>query len=255
MTQEEMKIRVPQKLEEIEREYDIRVLYAAESGSRAWGTCRGDSDFDVRFIFIRPLESYLKLEEEKDVLEFPIEDSWDMCGWDLRKLLKLLHNANTQIYEWFASPVVYVDKGFSRSLRPLLEEFFSKKTACYHYLHQADLKNKKLFQSPRPKVKHYLYILQHLGCVSWVLQTAAPVPVDYAAVTAQLPEDLREAAAQLLARKLAGEKHMDREEALDKGIGEERARLIARIEQLPREAAKEWESLDRFFLEIIGGAS
>ena len=89
MTQEKMKILIPRKLGEIEQEYGIRILYAAESGSRAWGTCHEKSDFDVRFIYIRPVQKYLKLEEEKDVLEFPIEDGWDMCCWDLQKLLKL----------------------------------------------------------------------------------------------------------------------------------------------------------------------
>ena len=246
-----MKILIPRKLGEIEQEYGIRILYAAESGSRAWGTCHEKSDFDVRFIYIRPAEVYLKLEEEKDVLEFPIEDGWDMCGWDLRKLLKLLRNANTQIYEWFSSPIVYVDKGFSQRIRPLLEDFFSKKTACFHYLHQADLKNKKMSLSSQPKVKHYLYILQHLGCVNWVLTHGTPAPVDYGTVTACLPGQLGGAAADFLLRKLAGEVFTEQDAALDQQLAEERTRLMALAQSLPREEAKGWEALDRFFLDTL----
>ncbi len=36
-TQEEMNVLVPEKLAEIERDYDVTVLWAIESGSRAWG--------------------------------------------------------------------------------------------------------------------------------------------------------------------------------------------------------------------------
>ena len=127
MTQQEMLFLVPRKLQQIEKEYGIHVLYAAESGSRAWGTNSETSDFDVRFIYIRPQAEYLRLDSTKDVLEFPIEDGWDMCGWDLSKLLQLLHSANTQIYEWFSSSVVYVDDGFSQRIRPLMDRFFSVK--------------------------------------------------------------------------------------------------------------------------------
>ena len=97
MTQQEMMLLVPRKLKEIEKEYGVRVLYAVESGSRAWGTHGPQSDYDVRFIYIRPREDYLRLEQPRDVLEFPIDDGWDMAGWDLRKTLQLLHNANSQI--------------------------------------------------------------------------------------------------------------------------------------------------------------
>ena len=255
MDQKDMYTLVPQKLREIEKEYGIRVLYAAESGSRAWGTCLEDSDFDIRFIYIRPLESYLKLEEEKDVLEFPISEGWDMCGWDIRKLLKLLHHANSQIYEWFASPVVYVDEGFSQRIRPLLEGYFSVKTTCYHYLHQGDLKRKKAIHSPQPKVKHYLYILQHLSCTRWVLTRGEPVPVDYRAVTALLEDAPRKAAEEILARKLAGERFIDPEPWLDAWIEAERARLSEAVARLPQEEKPDWEPLDQFFLSESGDGS
>ena len=35
-TQEEMNVLVPEKLAEIERDFDVKVLWAIESGSRAW---------------------------------------------------------------------------------------------------------------------------------------------------------------------------------------------------------------------------
>ena len=93
-TQEEMNVLVPEKLAEIERDFDVTVLWAIESGSRAWGFESPDSDFDVRFIYKHKQEFYLRLNEQRDVIELPIDDTWDVSGWDLDKTLKLLYKSN-----------------------------------------------------------------------------------------------------------------------------------------------------------------
>lgn len=96
-----------EKLKQIEQQENITILHAVESGSRAWGFESPDSDFDVRFIYVRPKNYYLKLEQTRDVLEFPINDLLDVNGWDLQKALRLLHRSNPSVFEWFKSPVVY----------------------------------------------------------------------------------------------------------------------------------------------------
>ena len=191
MTQADMMVLVPEKLKQIEQEYGIRILYAVESGSRAWGTSSEHSDYDVRFIYIRPGKEYLRLDQTRDVLEFPIADGWDMSGWDLRKLLTLLHGTNSQIYEWFASPLVYVDDGLSERIRPLLEEYFAVKTAAKHYLHQADMKMKQALRVEQPKVKHYLYTMQHLAAARWILQRQEFPPISFERLVPMLPEIIR----------------------------------------------------------------
>ena len=251
MTQAEMMVLVPQKLRQIESEYGIRILYAAESGSRAWGTASPQSDFDVRFIYIRPREDYLRLEGIRDVVEFPIEEGWDMCGWDIRKLLTLLHNSNSQIYEWFASPVVYVDDGFSRRLAPVLDTFFSVKTGANHYLHQAGLKMKKMKKDGDAKVKHYLYSLQHLASTRWVLERREPVAVSLQALLPYLPDEIRQKAEDLLDRKISRQSHIPHDPKLDAWLEEEYSRLDEQIRLLPREEEKDWEMLNGFFLEEL----
>jgi len=47
MTQQEMNILVPEKLREIENKYNVKVLLAVESGSRAWEFASPDSDFEA----------------------------------------------------------------------------------------------------------------------------------------------------------------------------------------------------------------
>ena len=81
-------------LEAIEAEDNVRILFAIESGSRAWGFPSPDSDYDVRFVYARPLDWYLSLEPGRDVIERPINDDLDIGGWDLQKALKLMLKPN-----------------------------------------------------------------------------------------------------------------------------------------------------------------
>ena len=96
-----------QQLKEIERRYDVKVLYACESGSRGWGFASPDSDYDVRFLYVHPLEWYLRVESPRDVIELPIDDELDVSGWEWRKALGLLKGANPTLIEWLDSPVIY----------------------------------------------------------------------------------------------------------------------------------------------------
>lgn len=92
------------RLREIEEKEKVHILLAVESGSRAWGFASPDSDYDVRFIYIRPKEDYLRLESIRDVIELPINDVLDINGWDLQKTLRLLYKSNPTLFEWFSFP-------------------------------------------------------------------------------------------------------------------------------------------------------
>ena len=73
------------KLQEMEEKENIRILLAVESGSRAWGFASPDSDYDVRFIYVRKKEDYLRLDERRDVVEGQLDDVFDINGWDVKK--------------------------------------------------------------------------------------------------------------------------------------------------------------------------
>ena len=76
---------IREKLVEIENKENVRIIMAVESGSRAWGFASPDSDYDVRFVYVRNLEDYLKLEKTRDVIEWQLDDTLDISGWDLKK--------------------------------------------------------------------------------------------------------------------------------------------------------------------------
>lgn len=101
-----MKTIIQKKIKEIEAVYDIQVLYACESGSRAWGFASVDSDYDVRLIYKRKKETYLSVVETQDFLQLPIDEVWDFNAWDVKKVLKLVFQSNTTIFEWIQSPIV-----------------------------------------------------------------------------------------------------------------------------------------------------
>src|SRR5580658_2813966 len=98
---------IKEKLLELEKNNHIRILYACESGSRAWGFPSPDSDFDVRFIYARTMDDYLNIHEIKDVIDLPVNEVLDIGGWDIRKALKLFLKSNGPLYEWLQSPIIY----------------------------------------------------------------------------------------------------------------------------------------------------
>ena len=51
-----MKNIILEKIKEIERTENVKILHCIESGSRAWGFASPDSDYDVRFIYVRLVE-------------------------------------------------------------------------------------------------------------------------------------------------------------------------------------------------------
>ena len=78
---------IQDNLNAIEEKYDVKILLAVESGSRAWGFASPDSDYDVRFIYMHRTEEYLRIDSMKDVVEWQLDEVLDINGWDIRKVL------------------------------------------------------------------------------------------------------------------------------------------------------------------------
>lgn len=182
LTPEFMQPKILQQLEKIERQYQVNILYACESGSRAWGFESHDSDFDVRFIYVHRKDWYLKLdtERQRDVIEIPPNDLFDINGWDLKKALNLLAKSNPVLFEWFSSPVVYKqDHTFIENISPLLADYFSSQKTFYHYRHMAKGNYREYLQGDRVRLKKYLYVLRPLLAIEWILKFEKPIPMRF----------------------------------------------------------------------------
>lgn len=164
-----MRERVRQELKKVEERYGVKVLYACESGSRGWGFASPDSDYDVRFLYVHPPEWYLRVDAPRDVIELPIDDKLDVCGWEWRKALGLLKGANPTLIEWLDSPVVYQqDDETLAALRAQVPRWFSPLKARWHYYSMARKNFRGYLQGEQVRLKKYFYVLRPLLAVRWI---------------------------------------------------------------------------------------
>jgi len=195
-------------LDSIISEQDLTMLLAIESGSRAWGFASVDSDYDVRFIYSRPLDAYLRVSSLRDVIELPIVDDLDINGWDLQKALGLMIKSNPTIMEWLSSPIIYKQHPVIDKLRAASQTFFDSTHTSHHYLSMA-IKNYNYLQAELVLRKKYLYVLRPLFCIEWISvhQTMPPMEFDnLVAFSMDKTPDSQLAGAikNLLANKKAG---------------------------------------------------
>ena len=249
-----MRNMIDERLKEIEQRENIRILHAVESGSRAWGFASPDSDYDVRFIYVRPRDFYLKLEKTRDVLEFPIDDLLDINGWDLQKALRLLHKSNPSVFEWFKSPIVYKQTEFSNEFIPMMENYFLKKSGLYHYLNMANGNYREYLRGEEVKAKKYFYVLRPLLACKWILRTNTPPPMLFSELkAAELRSDLKEPVDNLLRIKMEVPelKLIPRVDIINDYIESELPKILEEIKQLPEEHNQGYDKLNSLFLKYI----
>ena len=194
---------IKEKLSQIEAHENIRIIYACEIGSRAWGFASSDSDYDVRFVYVRPKEFYLKLENTRDTLECELNEVYDISGWDLKKLLQLLNKSTPSIFEWAASPIVYKTTDEWKTITQILNNHFSKEKALYHYNSLTKNHLKRYFNNKTEvKYKPYLYNLRHCLSCEWILDRESPPPIVFDTLREQyLPKELQNSVNNLVELK------------------------------------------------------
>jgi predicted nucleotidyltransferase len=197
------------RLHRIEQDHTVRIAYACESGSRAWGFPSADSDYDVRFVYVHRQDWYLSidLERRRDVIEYPIDEQLDINGWDLRKALRLLRKGNPPLSEWLGSPIVYLDVfGVADQMRHLLSTYYSPAASMYHYLHMARGNFRDYLKGPTVRAKKYLYVLRPLLAIRYLEKGLGIVPTAFAALVEQVVDSsiLRDEIRDLVAAKRDG---------------------------------------------------
>jgi uncharacterized protein len=171
---------IEKRLFDIEKAQGVRILYACESGSRAWGFPSADSDYDVRFFYLHHIEWYLSVEDKRDVIEYPLEQDLDINGWDLKKALRLFRQSNPPLLEWLGSPVVYLEKtSTATQMRELAKSYYSPKACIYHYLHMAQGNYRQYLKGERVKTKKYFYVLRPLLAINWIEQGYGVAPTGF----------------------------------------------------------------------------
>lgn len=245
---------IKQKIREIEDKEKVKVILAVESGSRAWGFESQDSDYDVRFIYIREKDDYLKLEGVRDVIEWQLDDTLDINGWDIQKVLRLLYKSNPTLFEWCSSPIIYYQTAEADELRKLLPDYFSDKKMLYHYWNMARTNYREYLKNDKVKVKKYFYVLRPILAANWVLKyNSAPPMLFETLVEDQLREDLKPMIYGLIEEKKASNELdlIDKIDVLNQYIEENIDHLEVQAQDSLAKNDNTWEPLNEFFLKII----
>ena len=194
-------------LAEIEKKNNVQILFACESGSRAWGFESTDSDYDVRFIYLRPLEFYLSIESHRDVIEHDPDGTIDINGWDLRKALQLFRKSNPPLFEWLGSPIVYAEKStVAGKMRILGPKYYSFEACAYHYMHMAQGNYREYLRGDTVWIKKYFYVLRPILAVNWLEKGLGVVPTEFSSLVQSIvsSEELKAEIGKLLDLKRKG---------------------------------------------------
>ena len=250
----EIRETIQRELKKIEQEKGVKILHAAESGSRAWGFASPDSDYDVRFVYVRPMADYLRINPPRDVIEWQLDEVLDINGWDLQKAMRQIANGNPTSFEWDGSPIVYHTTPEWREVMTCSRAYFSEKHAVGHYYGTAMSTWAKYLTEDTVRYKKYFYALRPLLAAIYIERNhQVPSVLFSELLKMEIPLELRSAIDILLERK-----KMTTEGEHDPHIPEVRDFIRQELElqkrigaKLPEDRNPDWEAMNRCFAIII----
>ncbi len=249
-----MKEIILEKLKEIEAREDVKILHCVESGSRAWGFASPDSDYDVRFIYVRPIEYYLRLDRTRDVIEWQLDDTLDINGWDIRKALILMHKSNPTLFEWNASPIVYKTTDAWKKFSCLVNKYFVSKAGLYHYLNTAKSNYREYLEGDTVRYKKYFYVLRPLLACKWILQEGTPPPMEFSILMKKhLDHDIRPDVERLLDIKIKTPEITEGRciESINDYLNKTMLSVEEAIAVMPQGKLRSWDELNEVFLSFV----
>lgn len=194
-------------LDAIQGEHGVHIPLSIESGSRAWGFPSPDSDYDGRFIYVRPASQALTIWPRRDVIETPLVGDMDVNGWDLSKALRLLLKGNAVVVEWLQSPIIYRGEAwFREALLDFAERWLDRGRVASHYLHLGR-RQKILHLDDQAEVplKKVFYCLRPAAALRWMRlhpgQAVTPMHFPTLMAECDLERDVTDLVAALISRK------------------------------------------------------
>lgn len=243
---------IQERLSQLEQAHGFRILYACESGSRAWGFASRDSDYDVRFIYCWPRDRYLGIHSPPDTLDEAIdENNLDLSGWDLRKSLPLFHRSNGALMEWLHSPIVYLEsETLMKQWRAMATTYFIPRNTAAHYLGLSRKINQTILAKGQVTEKKYLYILRAIIAARFIVERNEPIPVPFARLRSEvsLPGEIGSEIESMINAKAEGDESdpIGRIPLLDEFIAAQQSEVGTSLESLPAKGGPV-APLDEFF--------
>jgi uncharacterized protein len=183
---------IDRRLDDVASDQDVSIVWAIESGSRAWGFPSPDSDYDCRFVYVCRRSSYLSLFPPRDVIETPLTEVYDVNGWDLAKAIRLLLNGNAVILEWLNSANIYRgDAAFRDDFLKLARQVADRNRIARHYLHLGQGQLGRFSGDGGIKLKKLFYVLRPAMALRWMRLNASerfpPMNLAILSASAELP--------------------------------------------------------------------
>lgn len=245
---------IPHIVEKIAAAKNVRLLYACETGSRAWGFPSPDSDYDIRFIYMHERDWYLFLSQKKDTIE-QMDGDLDITGWDLRKALVLLKKSNAALIERFQSPITYFDAGeFKQSFTSLVQKYYSPTAVFFHHYSLAQKFWAELKDQGEIKLKSYFYLLRSLLSCYWITKDDSVLPMHIEGLMTKIDTERRDELRALIQLKsTVGEKYLH---AADKSLNSWIITLFEKLDAAKHSLAvsrEDSKALNSYFLQMVNG--
>ncbi|GAA5043767.1 hypothetical protein GCM10011506_47160 [Marivirga lumbricoides] len=248
---------IKKKLSNIENINEVKILYACESGSRAWGFPSPNSDYDVRFIYAQDLDWHLSLVDKKDTIDLPINEDLDIGGWEIKKVLRLLWKSNPPLLEWLQSPIIYQsDDHFLKGMQELSQEYFSPIAVMHHYLSMSKKYFEACQESNEVKLKKYFYALRTAIAGKWVCEKETIPPIELPKMFEIISDNVQDKIQELIVLKSHQKEDYlhKREPLIDAFLSETIRENEAIANKLPS-ANGDIEKLDEFYRKVVRSVS
>ena len=191
-----MKVKIKKILKDIEKEMNVKIVFAVESGSRAWGMESENSDYDVRFVYARSPEEYVAIDSPSDVISRHFSKDGirmgaegcfiDIQGFDIMKFCRMLWSSNPTCIEWLRSNIIYYGEQ-NKVFKNFVENQFKPISLYYHYKSMCRQNYLKYLKSGNLiTYKKYLYAMRGLVNARWVAFYETLPPIDFPEVLVKI---------------------------------------------------------------------
>jgi len=244
------------KLQHIEQTHEVKIPHAIESGSRGWGFAAANADYDCRFIYVHKAERYLSILEMDEFIEYELDETYDIKGYDLKRALKYIIKSQATINEWLSSNVIYIKNDpIINRLSELAADFFNPIPVSYHYLSLAKKMMAEIMATDEAKIKKYFYILRPIANLNYIQQYGKMPYMEYNKTldAANPPSDVFVAIQALKEQKAALLEHdkIPQHAFLIDYFNSEINRFEGVLKEMKHEKNTDYTSLDEAFREII----
>jgi len=244
------------KLSNIEQLHNVKILLAIESGSRGWGFAAANADYDCRFIYAHKTEKYLSILEMDEFIDYELNETFDIRGYDLKRVLKYIMKSQATINEWLSSNVIYINNGpVTKKLSKLAADFFNPIPVSYHYLSLAKKMLAEITVADEAKIKKYFYILRPIANLNYIQQYGKMPYMEYdKTLGATTPPSGVATAIQALKKQKAALLEHDKipqHMFLIDYFNSEISRFESVLKEMKHEKNTNYTPLDEAFREII----